>query len=681
MKKKILALLLCAAMTATMLTACGNNGGNASDSQPDTEESTPESSPESSSEPESQEPAGAEELPEAKYYYSFDQADGTDGIVPTAKGDGEVIETVDKEVAFIPGVKGEAAYIDGTYGLRLSEVNGVGDTYSLSFWMYANRSANYMPTTQYGPDVHGDATGGQHYLNITWADWSGSAEYPCVWSYDQNADGSPWPNWYPETGDTHLNQWINITLVVDPSKKSEDGQQINADLYVNGELISGDKPVNIITGTMAPSDNFDFLLGVNYWDAMLKGAFDELYIFDTALTAGQAKTLFEAGDPTVKYEPPERVVEVTVDENALETIGNTDLNAGFWTDWTSAYEIPDGVTKVFKLNNFSSALETWHNYVMVFTNEASEAHTDPNTASDNHKEWAAIRADAYGWLNGDGGQAIPDSAYTWTWGNWDSWKTVSMVDADVTIEVKREGNVLNIAAHNVDYNGLDNLMTAKVETDMTADDPCYMFFTCENSYVELLSVEDGVDIKPDSNAIATLGTTTYGLGWWSEFTDAYELKEGESKTVKLKNYSSGVENWHNYVVAFTNSESKAANVNNGDKMPAEQVGETYAEYAVVRADLYGWGDPSYAGTFDSKWTDGENAWGDWNAWKDAMKAADVTMVITRNGSDIVIDSTFVDRKGNEFTSTATVTSTLTADAPCYFFITGEQAYIELISVE
>lgn len=679
MKKKILALLLCTALTAAMMTACGNNndGASGSDGTEQTQEQSPESSPEPVVQPSEQEPAQGEEIPTPRYYFSFDEKDGTAGITPTKKGEGETLETVDKEVVFIPGVKGEAAYIDGTYGLRLDEVNGVGDTYSLSFWMYANRNSNYMPTTQFGPDVHGDATGGQHYLNITWADWSGASEYPCVWSYDQNADGSPWPNWSPETGDTRLNKWVNITLVVDASKKSEDGQYIVADIYVNGERepISETKPVNVITGTMAPSDNFDFLLGVNYWDAMLKGAFDELYIFDTALTAGQVKTLYEAGDPAVEYNPPERVVEVTVDENALETIGNTDLNAGFWTDWTSAYEIPEGVTRVFKLNSFSSGLELWHNYVMVFTNEHSDAHTDPNTASDAHHEWAAVRADAFGWRPADDGGEIDAGAFTWTWGNWDSWKTVSMVDVDVTIEVKREGNILNITAHNVDYNGLDNLMTARVETAMTADDPCYLLFTCECSYVELLSVEDGVDITPDPGAKETLGTTTFGMGFWQEATNGVELADGATKTVKLKNYSSGVENWHNYVVAFANTQTTA------DKIPSPDNYDGYAEYAVVRADLFGWGDASYAADFDSKWIDGETAWSDWNAWKDAMRDVDVTMVITRNGGEIVIDSTFVDRRGNEFTSKATITSTLTADAPCYFFITGEQAFIELMSVE
>ncbi|MCM1191849.1 MAG: LamG domain-containing protein [Butyrivibrio sp.] len=677
MKKKILALLLCTALTAATMTACGNAGDSASDSG-NTEQS-PEQTPDATPEPSESgsEPAQAEELPTPKYYFSFDQADGTNGIVPTAKGTGEVIETVEKEVAFIPGVKGEAVYIDGTYGLRLSDVNGVGDTYSLSFWMYANRNANYMPTTQFGPDVHGDATGGQHYLNVTWADWSGSSEFPCIWSYDQNAEGSPWPQWAPETADIHLNQWINITLVVDPSKLSEDGKYITPDLYVNGECVSDAKPVNIITGTMEPSDNFDFLLGVNYWDAMLKGAFDELYIFDTTLTPGQVKTLYEAGDTTVKYEPPERVVEVKVDENALETIGNTDLNAGFWTDWTSAYEIPEGVTKVFKLNNFSSGLETWHNYVMVFANEATEAHADPNANADVHKEFAAIRADAYGWMPGDvNSENTPDKfGFTWTWGNWDSWKTVSMVDVDVTIEVKREGNILNITVHNVDYNGLDNIMTAKVETEIADGDDCYMFLTCEGSYVELLSVEDGVDIKPDSNAKETLGTTTFGLGFWAEATSSVELADGDSKTVKLNNYSSGAENYHNYVVAFANVPTTA------DKVPSADNYEGYAEYAVVRADIYGWTPTSNSNDGTGEFAF-EKSWEDWDAWKDAMRDVDVTMVITRNGAEIVIDTTFVDRKGNEFTSKATLKpATLTADAPCYFFITGEQAYIELMSVE
>ena len=46
-----------------------------------------------------------------------------------------------------------------------------------------------------------------------------------------------------------------------------------------------------------------------------------------------------------------------------------------------------------------------------------------------------------------------------------------------------------------------------------------------------------------------------------------------------------------------------------------------------------------------------------------MRDVEVTMVITRNGSEIVIDTTLVDRKGNEMTSKATVTSTLTAESP------------------
>lgn len=669
MKKKILALLLSTAMAATLLTGCGGGDDKETDNDATvTETPTQASDDTDANSGDDTADVTAEEIPEAKYYFSFDEADGTDGITPTGQDTTAtpILFPVEKDITFIPGVKGEAVYVDGTYGLKL-DVNGVGDTYTVSFWVYAKRFSNYMPTVQYGPDVHGDATGSQHYVNFTRAEWgpNGGATFPCVWAYDQAAEGSPWPNWAPDTEESeHINEWMNITLVVDPSKKSEDGTLIAADVYINGE--HNEKVVNMVNGTMSESDNYDFLLGINYWDAIFKGAFDELYIFDTALTAGQAKALYEAGDPTVAFEEPERVVEVKVDETAMEAIGNTDLSVPFWSDWTSAFEIKDGETKEVVLNNFSDGVNAWDNYVLVFTNEYSEAHVDPNSSeTGEHKEWAAVRADAFGWTpDGD----IPAESFTYNWGNWTTWSSQAMVDADVTITINRDGDTLNITAKNVDYNGTSNDMTATVKTALTADDPCYFLFTCENSYVELMSVKAALEVVADPNAIEVLGTPTYALGWWSEFTNSVELPDGATKVVKLNNYSDGVNNWDNFCIAFTNTNTTS------DKAPSADNYEGYAEYAVVRADAYGWGDASYAGTFETSWTD-------WAGWLAAMMDADVTLTITRNGGEIVMDAVFVDRDGNEMTSKSTITSTLTADDPCYFFFTGEASYIELLSVE
>lgn len=672
MRKKLLSVLLSTAMVVS-LAACGDSA----DTEGSTEvisESTAESTVESSeSSAEAQEPAevASEELPAPVYYYSFDEADGTDGIQPTAQDTAAdpILSAADKDIVFIPGVKGDAIYTDGVTGYKLTDVNGVGDTYTVSFWMYATRFANYMPTVQFGPDVHGDATGGQHYLNITRAEWNADgAAFPCIWAYDELNDAL-WPAWAPSGGDEHLKEWMNIVLVVDPSKVSVDGTMLEAQLYVNGEeLVQTDSdgnvvPINVVTGTMEASDNFDFLLGINYWDSVFKGAFDELYIFDQALTAGQVKTLYEDGDPTVAYEEPERVVEVVADENAITALGTTDLTAGFWTDFTEAYEIKDGETKEVKLHNYSDGVNLWDNFVTVFTNEYSEAHVDPNSvASESHVEYAVVRADCFGWGYEEG-----NDEFTWSWANWDTWRTQVMVDADVTMTINRSGDTLTINTDMVDYNGTSNTSTAVIKTALTAEDPCYFLFTNEASYVELLSVKDALVIVPDENAIATVGNVDYTNGWWTDWTESYELADGAAKTVVFNNYSDGVNNWDNYVFMFTNEYSEAGTDPN-------TASDSHIEWAAVRSDAYGW-DDNYVATYETSWGD------DWATWLEAMKAAQVTMTITRNGGEIVMDAVIVDRNGETLTNKTTFTSNLTAADPCYFLITCEECYIEILSVE
>ncbi len=670
MKKKILGVLLAASMVASLCGGCGSDETGGTTPEPATTDTsvTPEAQPadtEVTPEPAAVE---AEAIPDPVYYFSFDEADGTDGIVPTKQtiGGDPILDVADKEVKFMPGVKGDAIYTDGVTGYKLSNVNGVGDNYTVSFWMYATRFANYMPTVQFGPDVHGDATGGQKYLNITRSEWNADGpSFPCIWSYDELNDAI-WPAWAPEEADEHLKQWMNITLVVDSSKVSDDGIYYLADLYVNGELFG--TGINVVPGAMSASDNFDFLIGINYWDAVFKGAFDELYIFDSALTEGQVKTLFAEGDVNAAYEEPERIIEVVQSEDALCQIGNPDYSNGFWSDWSEAYEIKDGETKEVVLKNFSDGAALYNNYVTVFTNEYSEAHTDPNTASDTHTEWAAVRADCYGWtpdgtLDGTEG----NSEYTWSWGNWDTWRTSVMVDADVTLLINRSGDTLTIDASIVDFNGTVNTSKSVVKTKLTAEDPCFFLFTNEACYNEVVSVGDAIIVEPNPDAIITLGNTDYTNAWWTDWTEGIELNDGDTKTVKFTNYSDGKNNWDNYVVVFTNEYSEA----HADPNTAS---DAHVEWGAVRADAYGWGT-DYAATYETSWGD------DWSVFTKAMLDADVTATITRNGGEIVIDAEIVDRNGDVHTNKTTFTSALTAADPCFFLITCEECFLEVLSVE
>jgi hypothetical protein len=667
MKKKLVSVLLTAAMATTMLAGCGNS------------DSTDTTATEANSESEADTTASeGAELPEAVYYFSFDAADDSDDIKvvnqdTTASSAAARLTTTDDEKTYIPGVKGDAIYTNGVNGYKLTNVNGVGETYTVSFWMYATRFSNYMPAVQFGPDVYGDAdaTGYEHWMNITRAEAGkdDAATFPYIWTQDV-ANGISYVGWAPDSDDQHMQEWVNVTIVVDENNVSTDGTMINAQLYMNGEEVTKTDsdgnivPITVAKGIMEASDTYDFLVGVNYWDSVFKGAFDELYIFDQALTADQALTLYQMGDPTVAFEEPERTVEVVATDDALYTLGTTDLTAGFWSDFSATTEIKDGETKEITLKNYSDGAQTWDNFVIAFTNMENEAHVAPNSeGSADYYEYAVTRADLYSW----GGEGFDESTseYTYSWGNFATWASSVMADADVTITINRSGSDLTINYDFVDYLGNSNTATAVLHTTLTADSPCYFLFTNEASYVEIYSIKDALSITPDANAIDSIGDTNYALAFWGDWTESYELADGATKTVVLNNYSEGADNWDNYVIGFVNTYSDgSSNPNTADG---------YLEYAVLRADAYGWGDGAEY-TYETSWGD------DWATWLAAMKDAQVTLVISRSGSNIVVDATAV--SGDQtFTWTTNITNSALGSDPCYFFFTGEACYLEVLSVE
>ena len=169
-------------------------------------------------------------------------------------------------------------------------------------------------------------------------------------------------------------------------------------------------------------------------------------------------------------------------------------------------------------------------------------------------------------------------------------------------------------------------------------------------------------------ALDVLGTPDRALGFWSDTTDGFELADGATLKMKLNNYSDGVNNWDNFVLAFTNTAVTT------DKVASADNYEGYAEYAVLRADAYGWGDASYNANF-------ETSWEDWAAWLQLMTSASVDVTMTRNGGEVTVDYTFTGADGTAMTEKAVVTSTMTAESPVYVHVTGEAAYIELLSVE
>lgn len=182
----------------------------------------------------------------------------------------------------------------------------------------------------------------------------------------------------------------------------------------------------------------------------------------------------------------------------------------------------------------------------------------------------------------------------------------------------------------------------------------------------------------NASAIDVLGTPDRELGFWSDTTAGYELADGGKVTFKLNNYSNGEANYKNFVLALTNTAVTTDKVASADNF------EGYMEYAVLRADAYGWPRVEDGASADvAPELSFETSWTDWNAWLKLMTNAGVTVVMERSGDAITVNYTFEELStGETMTETANVKiKAQDTTAPVYVHFTGEGAYIELLSVE
>lgn len=106
---------------------------------------------------------------------------------------------------------------------------------------------------------------------------------------------------------------------------------------------------------------------------------------------------------------------------------------------------------------------------------------------------------------------------------------------------------------------------------------------------------------------AILGAEDCSIGWWGAHLDEdVKVPAGETRAFSFTNLSSGAANFNNFVVVLRN----AAKV----------------EYAVVRADNYGWGNGYAACTF------GCTGGVDWKTWLSGMNGAKVNVYVTNNNN-------------------------------------------------
>jgi hypothetical protein len=225
-------------------------------------------------------------------------------------------------------------------------------------------------------------------------------------------------------------------------------------------------------------------------------------------------------------------------------------------------------------------------------------------SADGATEYAVVRADNYGWGNGYAAcTPVCDNG-----GDWATWLK-AMDGAKVTAYITNNGN--GTADVKCVIIGSDGKTYKQEYNGINTVDPnnCYFNLTVDNSHIEFDTV-----IGEENNSTA----------FWGAHSQDVNVPVGKTVTQRFRNYTTGANNWNNFCVVLTREDN--------------------TEYAVVRADNFGWG-ASYDGNASLELSGGQ---ADWGAWLAAMDDALVTVSTTNKGGSVDVDIVMKGNNGVEY---------------------------------
>ena len=163
-------------------------------------------------------------------------------------------------------------------------------------------------------------------------------------------------------------------------------------------------------------------------------------------------------------DPNDFFVKLSLEKAHLEfdtVIGNEDNTSAFFGALSNVFEVPAGKTVSTQFVNYTAGGSNWHNFVAVLVNKA------------NDKEYAAVRADNYGW-----GAGYDACTPVCSWEDWGAWLT-AMDGAKVQLSVTNVGDgTANIKASMIGsdgvlytqtYNGINNIDANDLEFKLTME--------------------------------------------------------------------------------------------------------------------------------------------------------------------------------------------------------------------
>ncbi len=298
------------------------------------------------------------------------------------------------------------------------------------------------------------------------------------------------------------------------------------------------------------------------------------------------------------------------------TIGATDFSTAFWGEHTENIKIEPKETKVVTFTNYTSSINNWNNFCIVLCR------------ADN-SEYAVVRADNYGW----GDNYASCTPIMEEGRDWDTWRA-AMNGAKVTTYITNNGDgSADIKAVMVGNDGVTYTQEYTGMKNIDANN-FYFRYTVDGCYL----VFDNV-----------VGATDNSTGFWNAHSPNIQVIAHQVCTINFKNYSSCANNWNNFVIVLCKANNE--------------------EYAVVRADNYGWGNGYGACTPTME------AGRNWDTWRPAMNGAKVSAKIVNNGDGTAdIKCVMVGNDGNTYTQDYIGINTIDAE-DFYFNFTVDGSHL------
>ncbi len=163
---------------------------------------------------------------------------------------------------------------------------------------------------------------------------------------------------------------------------------------------------------------------------------------------------------------------------------------------------------------------------------------------------------------------------------------------------------------------------------------------------------------------AIVGAEDNSSAWWTAFSDYFAVPTNQLLHLEFINNGTGVNNWNNWNLAVINE--------SGDRDAAD-----YAEYFILRADAYGWGNEDFdLGLLSNNYPDLDGDGDIWNDFRTIMQGAHVTLEVDHSATGFVfVTATAVGTNGTELVMTYNHPVSATEDIHAFLICDG--SYFEM----